>query len=66
MRRMPFSAFAGAIGFAVDMGVLWLLLRFELLDPFSARVLAIAAAMLCTYLINRTFTFGASTPQGQR
>lgn len=60
MRRMGLFLFAGAIGFAVDMAVLWLMLRFGLLDPFSARVLAIAAAMMCTYLINRTFTFGAS------
>ncbi|MEQ8308276.1 MAG: GtrA family protein [Hoeflea sp.] len=60
MRRIQFFLFAGAVGFAVDVGVLWLLLRFDLLDPFSARVIAIASAMLCTYLINRTFTFGAS------
>jgi putative flippase GtrA len=61
MRKLAFFAFAGATGFAVDMGVLWLLLSLTPLDPFSARVLAIATAMLCTYLINRTFTFGAST-----
>lgn len=60
MRRMGLFLFAGAIGFAVDMAVLWLILRLELLDPFSARVIAIATAMICTYLINRTFTFGAS------
>jgi len=42
------------------MGVLWLFLHFGLLDPYSARVLAIGSAMLCTYGINRTFTFGAS------
>ncbi|MCY0149434.1 GtrA family protein [Hoeflea sp. G2-23] len=60
MRKFAFFLFAGALGFAVDVGVLWLFLHFSLLDPFSARVLAIAAAMLCTYMINRTFTFGAS------
>ncbi|KGF70296.1 membrane protein [Hoeflea sp. BAL378] len=59
-RKISFFLFAGAIGFAVDMGVLWLLLQFRLLDPFSGRVLAIGAAMLCTYMINRTFTFGRS------
>jgi putative flippase GtrA len=57
---MGLFLFAGAIGFAVDVAVLWALLRFGILGPFSARVLAIGAAMLCTYLINRTFTFGAS------
>ena len=59
-RKISFFLFAGAIGFAVDMGVLWLMLYFKLLDPFSGRVLAIGAAMLCTYMINRTFTFGRS------
>lgn len=61
MRKLVFFAFAGVAGFTVDMGVLWLLLSLKLFDPFSARVLAIATAMLCTYMINRTFTFGAST-----
>ena len=60
MRKVILFLVAGATGFVVDMGVLWLLLTLKLLDPFSARVLAIAAAMLCTYTINRTFTFGAS------
>ncbi|MDP2734333.1 MAG: GtrA family protein [Hoeflea sp.] len=60
MRKLGFFLFAGACGFAVDMGVLWLFLHFRLLDPYSARVLAIGSAMLCTYAINRTFTFGAS------
>lgn len=60
MRKVTFFLFAGAVGFTVDMAVLWLFLHFRLLDPFSARVLAIGSAMLCTYRINRTFTFGAS------
>jgi len=51
-RKISFFLFAGAIGFAVDMGVLSLLLEFRVLDPFSGRVLAIGAAMLCTYMIN--------------
>lgn len=60
MKKLTFFLFAGAVGFAVDMGVLWLLLNFKLLDPFSARAPAIGSALLCTYMINRTFTFGAS------
>lgn len=60
MRKLSFFLFAGALGFAADIGVLWMFLYFQLLDPFSARVLAIGSAMLCTYMINRTFTFGAS------
>jgi putative flippase GtrA len=60
MRKLAFFLFAGVTGFAVDMSMLWLLLNLKLLDPFSARILAIGTAMLCTYMINRTFTFGAS------
>jgi putative flippase GtrA len=60
MKKLTFFLFAGTIGFVVDMGVLWLLLEFRMLDPFTARAPAIGSALLCTYLINRTFTFGAS------
>ncbi|MCY0093066.1 GtrA family protein [Hoeflea ulvae] len=60
MRKIAFFLFAGAVGFTVDMGVLWMFLDSGLLGPFSARVLAIGSAMLSTYGINRTFTFGAS------
>ncbi|SOE17851.1 putative flippase GtrA [Hoeflea halophila] len=60
MKKLTFFLFAGAIGFVVDMGMLWLLIEFRMLDPFSARAPAIGAALFCTYMINRTFTFGAS------
>lgn len=60
MKKLSFFLFAGAVGFTVDMGVLWLLLDFKLLDPFSARAPAIGSALLCSYMINRKFTFGAS------
>jgi putative flippase GtrA len=60
MRKLSFFLFAGAVGFVVDMGVLWLLLEFKLLDPFTARAPAIGSALVCSYIINRTFTFGAS------
>lgn len=60
MKRFALFLVAGASGFAVDVGVLWLCLHFGLLGPFGARIFAIAAAMSCTFLINRTFTFGAS------
>lgn len=60
MKRLSFFLFAGAVGFVVDMGVLWLLLELKMLDPFTARAPAIGAALVCSYIINRTFTFGAS------
>lgn len=57
MKKLFFFGLAGGIGFIVDVSVLLLLLRFTPLDPFSARIFAIAAAMCCTWMINRNFTF---------
>lgn len=57
MRKLVFFAIAGSVGFAADVGVLLLLLRFTPLDPFTARIFAIAAANGCTWMINRNFTF---------
>jgi putative flippase GtrA len=52
---------AGGIGFVVDAAVLMLLLRETPLDPFSARVLSIAAALSATWMLNRHVTFGPSS-----
>jgi putative flippase GtrA len=58
--RLIKFGFAGAAGFAVDAGTLALVLKMTALDPFSARVIAIAAALCATWFINRTLTFGKS------
>ncbi len=58
--RLFSFALAGGSGFVVDIGVLWLLLNFTPAGPSLGRILSIACAMLATYAINRTFTFGAS------
>lgn len=60
MKKLFFFAMAGGVGFIVDVGVLFLVLRYTPLDPFTGRALAIASAMACTWKINRTFTFAAS------
>lgn len=57
MKKLFFFAVAGGIGFLVDAGMLLLLLHFTALDPFSARVIAIASAMVSTWMFNRNFTF---------
>lgn len=49
----------GGIGFVVDAGLTTTLIHAGL-DPFSARVVAIACAMLITWRLNRAITFGAS------
>ena len=53
-------AVAGGSGFVVDMTVLYVLLNFTPMGPFGARVFSIACAMTTNFLMNRTFTFGAS------
>ena len=50
----------GGIGFTVGAGVLLLCLAFTPLGPFTARILAIATAMFCTWQFNRNFTFNKS------
>ena len=59
--RARFSRFAlvGASGFVFDALVLMVGLAAGL-DPFSARLIAVLAAMTYTWLLNRSFTFGAS------
>ena len=53
---------AGLIAFATDAGMLLLLTRFAGLDPFSARLLAIAVAMVAAWLAHRTLTFAVEAP----
>jgi putative flippase GtrA len=54
----------GAIGFAVDVGVLYLM-RYLGLDLYSARVISFLAAASATWLGNRVFTF-QSQPGGKK
>jgi putative flippase GtrA len=53
-------AVAGGMGFIIDATILLLLIEHTPLGPYSARVFSIAAAMLTTWAINRTVTFGKS------
>lgn len=49
----------GGLGFGVDAGLTLLLIHAGL-QPWQARVPAILAAMACTWLANRRFTYQAS------
>ncbi len=60
MRRLLLFAATGIAGFLVDAGTLALLLWVTPLGPLTARLIAIALAMLFTFWVNRTFTFGRS------
>lgn len=60
MKRIVRFVVAGGIGFLVDAGSLTLFVNLTPLDPFIARIVSIAIAMVATWLFNRTITFGRS------
>jgi putative flippase GtrA len=47
----------GAVGFAVDGGLLQLLVTFGGWGPITARLVSFPAAVLATWWLNRTVTF---------
>lgn len=53
---------SGLISFSVDAAMLHALTRLAGLDPFSARLLAIAVAMIAGWLAHRRWTFVQQTP----
>jgi putative flippase GtrA len=57
MRQFAWFCVSGTLAFAVDAGVLQLLLSFAGLDPYSARVLSFLCAVTTTWLFNRHITF---------
>jgi putative flippase GtrA len=60
MKRIVRFIVAGGIGFLIDAGVLSFLLATTKIDPFSARLVSIAAALSATWMLNRNITFGPS------
>jgi putative flippase GtrA len=60
VKKLFWFGVAGGTGFLVDAGLLTLLLQATTLGPLAARAIAISVAMLVTWLLNRTFTFGYS------
>lgn len=63
--RLTAFIFAGGIGFVVDMLGTLTLINFGL-HPYLARAIAIAAALLATFAINRGVTFRAkASPTGR-
>jgi putative flippase GtrA len=60
MSRFLRFAIVGGVGFAVDAGVLALLLWATPLGPFFGRLASIACGLAVTWICNRTLTFGPS------
>ena len=59
VQKLSRFGLVGGIGFVVDAGLTTTLIHAAL-DPFTARIVAIACAMLVTWRLNRAITFGAS------
>lgn len=57
VERILKFATTGGIGFAIDVGTLTLLNAGFGVDPYVARVFAIAVAMFSTWMINRRWTW---------
>ncbi len=60
MKKLVRFGIVGTAGFVIDAALLWLLLETTPLGPFLARAIAIAVALVATWYLNRSFTFGAS------
>jgi putative flippase GtrA len=60
VKRVGWFLVAGSLGFAVDAGMLALLLATTPLGPFAARIIAILVALAVTWGFNRSLTFGRS------
>ncbi|MDF1777182.1 MAG: GtrA family protein [Rhizobiaceae bacterium] len=60
-KRLLSFLVVGGIGFLADAGVLLSFLHWTDVDPFTARLVAIAIALQVTWLLNRNFTFEKST-----
>jgi putative flippase GtrA len=49
-------AISACLAFALDAGILWSLIQFDI-DPLAARIVSMAAALVVGWLINRTWTY---------
>lgn len=47
----------GAIGFAIDAGLLWTITTKENVNPYSARLISFSSALIITWILNSSFTF---------
>jgi putative flippase GtrA len=53
---------SGGLAFVTDASILTLLTRGAGLDPFSARLIAIACAMIVAFFAHRRLTFAVTEP----
>jgi putative flippase GtrA len=60
VKRFASFLVAGGAGFVADAGALLVLLAWTPLGPLAGRAVSIAFALLVTWTLNRTITFGPS------
>lgn len=58
-------AVVGTVGFAIDGGLLYLLVRSEV-DPYLARALSFPPAVTATWYLNRVWTFASRAGTARR
>lgn len=67
LRRLPpflRFAFVGALGFVVDLAVLWVGIELLGLGPYAARAVSFALTVTFTWALNRELTFGDRKAHG--
>ncbi|MEO5623932.1 MAG: GtrA family protein [Dokdonella sp.] len=65
-RQIFLFALVGAIGFAVDAGIVQLLVRQFAVNPYTARVVSFLAAATTTWSFNRRYTFAGHSSGSRR
>ncbi|MBD8525348.1 GtrA family protein [Pseudomarimonas arenosa] len=64
-RQFLWFAVSGALAFLLDAGIVQGLVSLLAVDPYSARLVSVACAMVFTWLFNRSITFAGIRPEGQ-
>ena len=57
---------SGGVAFLVDAGVLWLMVAAARINPFAGRLIAIACAMVVSWLMHRRITFDVAAAPSVR
>jgi putative flippase GtrA len=57
LRRFAAFVAVGTVGFCVDAGVLTALVSLGGVNPYAARIISFAVAVIATWALNRRFTF---------
>lgn len=64
MRQFALFCIGGIIGFAVDAGIVQVLVSVGGFDPYLSRLVSFLCAMTATWRFNRRFTFTAGRDEG--